>query len=464
MSPNFWGCRCCGGSVYDVLGYNLDGDIVRRQFHEHGGYNLEAGITPGAKISVSADADVVICASDTNLSVMDNDRNGNATRLQQGWITSNRILIGDPACLAGIAEGRLARGGWRISKKSKDGDWWASCVSVVDNQYGTGKIRISRAWKLSIAQSLDSMPAYSVPVGSLTNDEYQDLDPSPYWTYWNGLYLQSEQFVDGTIPQSVIGGEQVMDGYYGGSVGNYASGQFGFSGKIPYPTLQTESETYQHYRGGAMMYYSFPFAWTNGLPSYDDGPVSHAESDSIEAAAVVSLGDLFRRDGEGRDANVWYYDESSEDFVDLDTSIASVDGTQWHGIRHNYFPSGAFRQKQGLCIYRELDLGNTQTSHDLLGDNEWPTLVRSVSNPFGTNILPKDVFAKDGYLYVLLPDESDSRYWRRLVKIDISDFSVVWTKTPPEDWQCFHSITLDGDMLWCAVSASDGSVFENPES
>lgn len=470
MSPNFWGCRCCGNQgVYDVLSYDFDGSIVRRQYHGHGGYNLIDGAKPGWKISVSVDQGVVVCASDTNLSSMEDSRSGNATRLHEGWISYEHLLVSDSLCLAGLADGRLARGNWRVSKKSHGGDWWVSCTSVVNNSSETSKVRVKRAWKLTEGVTLDSMPAYNVPVGDLDGDIWQTPESGP-WTYWNGTYLDPELFVDGTIPQSVLGGDQVIDSYYGSTFGNNGSSRFGFDGRISYADLQTESypDRYQFYQGGAMLHYSAPFAWVNRFPGYDDGPVSYGNTgDTIEGAVSVALGELFRRVGEGSDANVLYYDSGLSDFIDLDTPIASIDeNNHWHGIRHMYIPSGSHKSKTGFCVYRELDLNDTEVSHDLLGNTYWPTKVRSVTSPFGTiggsAAIPKDVFVKDGFMYALLPDESDAKYWRRLVKIDIEDFSVVWTKAPPEDWQCFHSITLEGDALWAAVSASDGSVFSNP--
>ncbi|TXH43416.1 MAG: hypothetical protein E6Q97_34145 [Desulfurellales bacterium] len=490
--------RCCGD--YDVLAYSIDsGAIVKRQYHHHGGYNLnEGGIKPGMKITVSADSDMVVCASDTNLSWMRKSERGEATRLHVGTFSSQNLFTGNTLVNEALDNGELVRGRWRLAKKSHSGDWWVSCTTI---RTASGPQQYYyRAWKLSNSGTLRGMPVQVPSLGFLISDHesdyYEDGSLHTGDNYWCvqpvlSSFYAPERFVDGTIPQSVIGGDQVFCAPMGlDPTTDPIAGQFGFDGIIsntekflpPVNDLDV-SRARNYFKGGAQLYYDGFFAWCNRFASIGDGPVFGRKGTGSDPnqCITVSLGTTSARlpvdfPTSFNDASAKYYDTGTSSFVNVDTQIGTVDEDQhWHGIKWAQTTNdsqdlgdvyGGFQLKLGTCTYRELDF----TSPHALGSIDWPELVRSQSSPFGTityngttyDALPKDVFVADGFLYTLLPDEENPYYYRRLVKIDLSDFSVVWTKTPPEDWQCFHSLNLSADRIWVAVSASDGYVFEDP--
>lgn len=488
---------------YDVLAYSLDtGRIVKRQFHHHGGYNLEAGIRPGMKISLSADAGNVVCASDTNLSIHPATMSGEANRVYAGVMSSRHLFTGDEIALDRLDAGGLVRGKWKIARRAYDGEWWAACtsVSLVEGHIGPTPARLYRAWKLDGSGALRAMPQ-QIPFGLIDGDEesdffgdFGDYGAGNFWASGTTEPYAPQFFVDGTTPQSVIGGDQVWCAPMADDGNPPVAGLFGFDGitsdaDLREPPLSSSDEVRGdwYYRGGSQYHFDGRFAWCNRFVSDDDGPVMGAGLDSLgrQLSVTISLSRFTGRDATSSpvtfiDSPAYYYDPGSEDFERVCTQIACVSDERWHGLEYSQATSGAvdlgwlygtMKPKIGDVVYRELDFNSLHDMEDGAVDPQWPELVRSIDSPFGTvdfegspvSALAKDIFVQDGFLYALLPDESNPYYWRRLVKIDLSDFSTVWERTPPKEWQCYHSLSVSGSRVWVAVSASDGSVFVDPD-
>ena len=512
---HFYGCTCCDGK-YDVLAYNLDGYVVRRQYHGHGGYNLNDGYKPGLKISISADSGDVVVASDVNLSIMDDSKNGEATRFYIGQFSSYAT---GQQWFDHLNDGGLVRLSWRVAKKANTngGKWLVSCTSKFLNGGSdpnplNNLLNYYRMWLLDQI-SLTGVSVYAQPpqlaagaLGSflMGNDTLDWLDTDPYYngtsvfTWYAGTAAGLASFsalVDGHVPQSVLGDDVAWNYPYGIGGTGLPSHPIRASadGYIAVADIEDQISTgplkfveaSHYYYGGAMLHYDGAFAYTIRTQSTDDGPVAGTNVHWSLHQTWIRPATGYTLTASGGMAR--YYDIDTEGLAVLKGGIVSIDEAQhWHGfnitswgdagINYGY---GLFKAKIGNVNYIEVDFTDMRDWDDWFSgstpetdlNNQVAASVRKLSNPFGTvmvdgierNCIPKDVFCRDGFLYTLLADEDDPRYWRRLVKIDLTDFSVVWTKTPPEDWQCFHDLALNGDRIWVAVSASDESVFTDPE-
>lgn len=508
MSPNFWGCRCCGGE-YDVLGYSLDGNIVHRQYHGHGGYSLEKGYKPGIKVTVSADSGDVVCASDTNLSIMSDSRSGEAERFYAGTLSS--YATGQQR-FDYLADGGLLRFNWRVAKKANTngGKWLVSCQSQFLRLYyplstnPQNHIELYKRMWLLDRISLSGISTNGVPL-SLTDPDHTDWiqltgDRDSDWAWddpqvggsvfcWNAgsypYYYDFKYLVDGHIPQSVLGDDVVWNNDYTIGSDENRPARASVEGYIAESDVEDDIsggplryvEASHYYWGGATLHYDGSFAYTTQSQTNSDGPVATKN-------VYWSLHQTWTRHPggfpvQGDKGAALYWDTVGGNVTRLFGAIVSMDENQhWHGFSINSWSDGQFLPKTGSVSYIELDFTDMRDWDDWFsGDtpetdlhNRAAASVRKLDNPFGTvsyngsnvHCIPKDVYCLGGFLYTLLADEDDPRYWRRLVKIDLTDFSVVWTQTPPKEWQCFHDLAVSGDKIWVAVSASDGTVFVDP--